>query len=255
MSDWTLIPCLGSLREEFNVLNPKRDKGSDGSIGDSSHTSSSDHTPDEDSDKLRNKDSDSINEVHAIDVDSTGPWPGTNFHAIIMKVIEGEKKKWKDPNDKCRLNYVIHDGHIYDKDNDFNAEVYTATDDPHTGHAHFSARYETSCEKDTRPWGIVATFGDEGFMSFVNNQTEFNKAIAESWKDTNVVNQFLSNVKVDDFASPDDPNPVLNLRQWIGYSEGRRQVAQVADQVSALAAQVTKLQETINSHVAGLIEK
>src|SRR4051812_28152076 len=150
MSSWIVIPCLLSLQKEFDALNPNRDKGAEGFVGDSSHTSSSDHTPDEDSDVLREKDSDHINEVHAYDCDSTGPWPGTNFKAIVMKVVEGEKKKWNDPNDKCRLNYVIIDREIYDKDNNFNPQPYTGSD-PHTNHAHFSARYETSCEEDTRP--------------------------------------------------------------------------------------------------------
>lgn len=158
MSDWVLIPCLVSLRGEFNYVSPDRDKGADGSISDSHHSSSSDHTPDEDSDALRNKDADSINEVHALDIDSSGPWPGSGttkqrFHALVMRVISGEKVKWKSSTDKCRLNYVIWDGHIYDKDNDFEPVVYNG-DDPHTNHAHFSGRYETSCEQDTRPWGV-----------------------------------------------------------------------------------------------------
>lgn len=155
MGTWVVIPSLLSLRGEFNTLAPNRDKGADGTIGDQNHTSSSDHTPDEDSDKLRGKDADKVNEVHALDIDSSGPWPtGRTFKQIVMDVIAGEKKKWLDPNDKCRLNYVIYDRKIYDKDNDFEPENYEGSD-PHTNHAHFSARYETSCENDIRPWGVV----------------------------------------------------------------------------------------------------
>jgi hypothetical protein len=155
MSDWTVIPCLIALRDEYNALNPSRDKGADGTIGDSSHTSSSDHTPDEDSSKLENKDSDHKNEVHALDIDSSGPWPaGRTFKDIFLDVIELEREKWNAPDDKCRLNYAIFDKKIYDKDNDFEPQTYTGSD-PHTNHAHFSARYETSCEEDTRPWGVI----------------------------------------------------------------------------------------------------
>lgn len=155
MSSWTVIPCLLALRDEFNALAPNRDKGADGTIGDSSHTSSSDHTPDEDSSKLENKDSDHANEVHALDTDSTGPWPaGRTFKDIFLDVIELEREKWNAPDDKCRLNYAIFDRKIYDKDNDFAPQDYTGSD-PHTNHAHFSARYETSCEEDTRPWGVI----------------------------------------------------------------------------------------------------
>lgn len=159
MSAWIVVPCLLALRSEFNTLAPGRDKGADGTIGDSAHTSSSDHTPDEDSDVLRSRDADKINEVHALDIDSSGPWPGTGtqkqrFHAVNMRIIAGEKAKWLSATDKCRLNYVIWDGQIYDKDNDFRPADYNGSD-PHTNHAHFSARYETSCENDTRPWGVI----------------------------------------------------------------------------------------------------
>lgn len=155
MGNWVVIPSLLSLRGEFDTLAPKRDRGADGTIGDQNHTSSSDHTPDEDSDKLRAKDSDKVNEVHALDIDSTGPWPaGRTFKQIVLDVVAGEKKKWLSATDKCRLNYIIFDRQIYDKDNDWNPEPYTGSD-PHTNHAHFSARYETSCENDTRPWGVV----------------------------------------------------------------------------------------------------
>lgn len=152
MSAWVLVPCLVNLRAEFNAVSPDRDKGSDGSIGDSNHTSSSDHTPDEDSDVLRDHDADSKNEVHALDIDSTGPWPWS-FETRIKQIIASEKLKWLDPNDKCRLNYVIFNRKIYDKDNDFAPVNYTGSD-PHTGHAHFSSRYETACESDQRPWGV-----------------------------------------------------------------------------------------------------
>lgn len=154
MSAWTLIPCLAALRSEFDAIAPGRDRGADGAIGDSAHTSASDHTPDEDSDVLRARDSDHANEVHALDIDSTGPWPaGRTFKSMVLDIVAEERAKWLDPADRCRLNYVIFDRKIYDKDNNFEPRDYAGAD-PHTNHAHFSARYETSCETDTRPWGV-----------------------------------------------------------------------------------------------------
>ena len=222
MSAWVVIPCLTSLQKEFDGLNPNRDKGAEGFVGDASHTSSSDHTPDEDSDKLRGKDSDHLNEVHAYDCDSTGPWPGTTFDKIVKKVIEGEKKKWNDPDDKCRLNYVIWDHYIYDKDNNFEPKWYTATPDPHTNHAHFSARYETSCEEDTRPWGILATFGDE------MDQATF----------TAMLSQALTDIKIEDYADPNPTNRKLPWRTWIGYSDSRADVSALRKQVEEFQAKV-----------------
>jgi hypothetical protein len=150
---------LVTLRSEFNAISPNRDKGADGSIGDSNHTSSSDHTPDEDSRILEDHDADHKNEVHATDIDSSGPWPGEGtqkqrFDRKVKKVIAEEKKKWLDDNDMCRLNYVIWDEKIYDKDNDFEPRDYDGHD-PHTNHAHFSSRYETRAENDTRPFGVA----------------------------------------------------------------------------------------------------
>ena len=190
-SYWVVVPCLDALRDEFNKLNPYRDKKSDGSIGDSNHTSTSDHTPDEDSRVLRDHDRDAKNEVHARDIDKTGPWPnGESFHDIVMRVIAGERKKWRDPNDKCRLNYVIWAGKIYDKDNDFQGEPYTGKNG-HYEHGHFSARYETECENDTRPWGVVRE---------VNVASQFNaddKAVIKSAAkdgvdDLNALNDFAT---------------------------------------------------------------
>ncbi len=155
MSAWVLVPSLVSLRSEFNAIAPSRDKGADGSIGDIAHTSSSDHTPDEDSYVLRDHDADSKNEVHALDIDSTGPWPsGRSFRSIVMTVIANERNKWLDETDRCRLKYVIFDRKIYSQSSDFEPRNYSGSD-PHTNHAHFSGRYETACENDTRPWGVV----------------------------------------------------------------------------------------------------
>jgi len=163
MSDWVVIPCLLTMRDEWNKVSPKRDKGADGTIGDTAHASggTSDHLPDEDYAALRNKDSDHKNEVHALDIDSTGPWPdgkrgdlaGSWFDNKIKQLIATEKKRWLDPKDMCRLHYIIWRGMIYSTSTDWAGKTYTGSD-KHFNHAHFSGRYETRAEEDTRPWGI-----------------------------------------------------------------------------------------------------
>jgi hypothetical protein len=153
VSAWKVIPCLLALREEFDLIAPDRDRGSDGTIADSNHTSRSDHTPDEDSDYLRGRDSDRVNEVHALDVDTSGPWP-VPFPVLFAEIIDREQRRWHDPNDRCRLEYAIFNRLIYERDNDFRPVTYTGTSDPHTGHAHFSARYLTDTENDISPWGV-----------------------------------------------------------------------------------------------------
>ena len=111
MSAWVLIPCLVTLRDEFNRLAPGRDKGADGSIGDTAHTSSSDHTPDEDSDVLRDHDADHKNEVHALDIDSSGPWPEP-FDHVIARLVARERVEYNSATVVGRLKYVIWDRRI-----------------------------------------------------------------------------------------------------------------------------------------------
>jgi len=152
VSTWVLIDCLIALRNEFNSLNPNRDKGADGSIGDSAHTSSSDHTPDEDSDVLRDHDADSKNEVHAIDIDSTGPWPKP-FGTIISELVAREKAEYESADIVGRLQNVIYNRRIASRSWGWTWRDYTGTD-PHTNHAHISGRYTTAQENDTRSWGV-----------------------------------------------------------------------------------------------------
>lgn len=171
-----LVPCLVKLRTEFDQLSPRRDRGADGSIGDANHTSTSDHTPDEDSDKLRNRDSDHRNEVHALDIDSTGPWP-VPFAEVMRGIIARERARWLDPDDVCRLEYVIWDRQIYSRSRDFRPVAYTG-DDPHTGHAHFSARYLTEAENDVSSWGVLETGGSMALI--FRDMDEFRAAIADA---------------------------------------------------------------------------
>lgn len=151
MSDWILVPCLVTLRGEFNAVNPTRDKGADGSIGDSAHTSASDHTPDEDSDILRDHDADSKNEVHALDIDSSGPWPDAGwFNRAILAIVERHRTGADN-----RLQYVIWNGRIASRSWGWTWRAYSGAD-PHTNHAHFSSRYTTAQESDTRPFGVAS---------------------------------------------------------------------------------------------------
>lgn len=152
MSGWVLVPSLVELRTEYNAIAPFRRRGADGSIGDSNHSSSSDHTPDEDSDVLRDHDADSKNEVHALDIDSAGPWPGGAawFDASVKAIVERHRTGQDN-----RLKYVIWNRQIASASNGWRWVTYTGSSDPHTNHAHFSSRYTTAQENDTSPWGLI----------------------------------------------------------------------------------------------------
>jgi hypothetical protein len=223
MSAWVVVPCLLALRAEFNALNPSRDKGADGTIGDSNHNSSSDHSGDEDSDVLRDHDADDKNEVHALDIDSTGPWPHS-FNQIILDLVARERAEYNHPTTKARLKYVIWNRRIASRSAGWEWRAYSGSD-PHTNHAHFSALYTTSTEADTRSWGVAPT--EEEDVALTSAEIA---AIADAvWK-----------YKLQDPYEASTPERDRNLPAgtWVKYTPSRGQVGQVQAQLADLQTRV-----------------
>jgi hypothetical protein len=153
--EWTLVPCLVTLRNEFNRLAPNRDKASDGSVGDTSHAAaSSDHNPDE-TGRTPYEDSDRKNEVHAIDTDHNLRRSGWDMDRCV-EIIVGRHRRGEDD----RLQNVIYNRRIWSRSWGWTARPYTGSN-AHTEHAHFSARYTSVQEADTSPWGLLAEDGDD----------------------------------------------------------------------------------------------
>jgi hypothetical protein len=146
-----LVPCLVSLRAEFNLAGPNRSKASDGSIGDIAHAqSSSDHNPDE-TGATPYEDSDKLNEVHAIDVTDSGPWlSGFDFDRDGVEAVRLRHLRGEDD----RLQNIIRNGRIASRSWGWTWRTYTGSN-PHDKHAHFSSRYSTAQESDTSPWGLA----------------------------------------------------------------------------------------------------
>jgi hypothetical protein len=172
MASWILVPCLVSLRTEFNRLAPGRDKASDGSIGDTAHQRTpSDHNPDE-TGRAPTRDADSINEVHAIDVDDDLRKPGWNMTKCLEIIIT----RHRDGQDS-RLQNIIYNRRIWSRSWGWTARRYTGAN-AHTEHAHFSSRYTTAQEHDTRPWGLLE--GEDDDMATIT-QTDFNARMDAWW--------------------------------------------------------------------------
>lgn len=172
MASWILVPCLVSLRNEFNRLAPRRDKGSDGSIGDAAHSqSSSDHNPDE-TGRTPYEDADRINEVHAIDVDKDLRLTGWTMDKAVEIIVVRHRSGRDD-----RLQNVIWNRRIWSRQWGWTARAYTGAN-AHTHHAHFSARYTTAQESDTRPWGLLENEDDD--MATIT-QTDFNARMDAWW--------------------------------------------------------------------------
>jgi hypothetical protein len=150
MAGWILVPCLVSLRAEFNQLAPGRDKASDGSIGDLRHQQeSSDHNPDE-TGRTPYSDSDKVDEVHAVDVDDDLKKAGWAMTRAVGIIVVRHRSGLDN-----RLQNVIYNRIIYSRSWGWTARAYTGAS-PHTEHAHFSARYTTAQEQDTKAWGLLA---------------------------------------------------------------------------------------------------
>jgi hypothetical protein len=125
---WYVAPSLNILRDEINRRWPKRDKTSDGSIGDTAHQGTkSDHNPN------------SRESVNALDIDKDG----INTSILIKALI-------KHP----ATNYVIFNRTIWSRSRNFQPHEYTGSN-PHTGHIHVSILQTVSAEQSRTPWGIA----------------------------------------------------------------------------------------------------
>lgn len=122
-----LAPSLASLRNEINAAHPRRDKTSDGWIGDTAHAArKSDHNPDYASGGV----------VRAIDIDHDGI-----DRAKLRRVAAASSK----------TEYIIQDGLIYTRQNGFRAARYTGTN-KHDKHTHISLRHTKAAEA-AGSWG------------------------------------------------------------------------------------------------------
>jgi hypothetical protein len=183
VSDPILVPCLVALRSEFNRKYPGRDKGADGWIGDAAHQQeSSDHNPDE-SGRTPTEDADKINEVHALDVDANVK-PGASGPIALAADVEHIRLAHQRGDDD-RLQNVIYRGKIASRSWGWGWRDYDGASQ-HYDHAHFSARYDTSREQNTKPWGVDVQLEQADINKIVNAvvavlRPEINAVADEVW--------------------------------------------------------------------------
>lgn len=123
-----LAPSLVRLRNEVNERWPKRDKASDGWIGDTAHSARvSQHNPD------------GKGCVHAIDVDTDG----IDSNWLVQRAIK-HPACW----------YVIYNRTIWSDTDNWIPKPYQGTD-PHTGHVHISIHLNKQAELSTARWLTV----------------------------------------------------------------------------------------------------
>lgn len=143
MPDYFLAPALVTLRAEVNKAFPKRDKTTDGWIGDPSHAArKSEHNP------CWYCTGDRHGIVRALDIDVTPDGdPTRDLAAVILRATIGDPRVW----------YVIHKGKIYSRTNGWQPRVYKGA--PHDGHVHVSLNGPNGVVPDlnfsTAGWGIA----------------------------------------------------------------------------------------------------
>lgn len=128
-----LAPSLVALRDEVNAAFPKRDKTSDGWIGDTSHSARpSDHNPDWSDGGV----------VRAIDIDIDDSDPTRDLRTELLNALLGDE----------RVYYVISNGIIYSRTYGWAAHKYTGSND-HSHHVHVSIRSDVEfAETSTADW-------------------------------------------------------------------------------------------------------
>lgn len=126
-----LVPSLVALRDEVNKRFPKRDKSSDGWIGDPSHAARvSSHNPDYSHGGA----------VRALDIDIDDNDPTENLAQLVLDATIGDHRVW----------YVIHKGKIWSRTYGWRARAYIGN--PHTGHVHVSVTEEPGRWTDRSRW-------------------------------------------------------------------------------------------------------
>lgn len=144
---WRLAPALEVLRKQVNELAPKRSKISDGTIGDTAHsTRKSDHNPD------------ALGVVRAIDL-THDPANGAD-----MALISERLRQSKD----SRIKYVIFAGRYFSPKTAWQWRPYTGPND-HRKHMHVSIGIDDS----TKAWPI-----EEAEMAFTPEEEAALKALA-----------------------------------------------------------------------------
>jgi hypothetical protein len=130
---WKLAAAADTLRKQVNTRYPKRDKSSDGTIGDQAHKRRiSDHNPDK------------SGYVMALDLDEDG-WPA---HTFADQLIEYLRKSGDN-----RVKNVVYEGRVASAT--YADQRWMWRSAPRLGHAHhIHISFNDTAKDDGRPFPL-----------------------------------------------------------------------------------------------------
>lgn len=134
---------LQTVRGEFNVVFPSRDKATDGWIAGGGHTVvNTGHVGDR-TGQAEYKDGDSLDEVRAIDVDKD--LRDASGLSVTMEQVIQYLVRFGRAGGYLPFRYFIYNSRIWRKSTGWVTESYTGSN-KHTEHAHFSGDYTQTAD-------------------------------------------------------------------------------------------------------------
>lgn len=151
---WIVVPNLNELADQMNSRFPKRDKASDGAIGNTSHAARpSSHNPDK-TGSPEHRDGDSRNEVRARDIDKDlKDVNGVTMEQVVQHWIKNARngKLWW-------VRYIIFNGRIWHKRDNYVTRRYTGSN-KHTLHVHVNSDFSQKADAVTKTDWLLKDFG------------------------------------------------------------------------------------------------
>jgi hypothetical protein len=187
-----VAPSLEQLLAEVNARWPKRDKTSDGALGDAAHNArKSDHNPDyDDGGVIRARDFDEDLQG------STTPYPHFQTGRGADPLVQELLARCRSGAEK-RVAYIIYEGKIYSATYGWVANDYSGVN-AHGHHAHISIKHGDQYENDRSLWLPE----EEDDMPLNETDKDFIRAVVDNRID-DIAKAVINTKLVDD---PNDPN-------------------------------------------------
>lgn len=151
---WVVVPNLNELLAQMNARFPKRDKASDGSIGNMSHAArASSHNPDR-TGSPEFRDGDSKDEVRARDIDKDLK----DVHGVTMEQVVQHWVKAARAGKLPWLRYIIFNKRIWHKQDNYKTRKYTGSN-THEKHVHVNSDFTQSADSVTKTDWLLKDFG------------------------------------------------------------------------------------------------